>query len=97
MRRDLDRAGVANAVVELPMSDLAADIAATSRVIDEFDRATVLVGHSYGGAVITDAGTHPHVAHLLYLAAYQLAEGESVGRTLPDLGIPPTRLGEQSF
>ena len=94
VRRDLDRAGVANGVVELPMSDLAADIAATSRVIDEFDRATVLVGHSYGGAVITDAGTHPHVAHLLYLAAYQLAEGESVGRTLPDLGIPPTRLGE---
>jgi len=38
VRRDLDRAGVANAVVELPMTDLAADIAATSRVIDGFDR-----------------------------------------------------------
>jgi hypothetical protein len=54
----------------------------------------VLVGHSYGGAVITEAGAHPHVAHLQYIAAFQLAEGESVGRTLPDLQIPPTRLGD---
>jgi len=94
VRRDLDRAGIVSAVVELPMTDLASDIAATTRVIGEFDRSVVLVGHSYGGAVITGAGVHRHVAHLLYLAAFQLAEGESVGRTLPGLGVPPTRLGE---
>ncbi|HEY5150603.1 MAG TPA: hypothetical protein VIJ23_12420 [Mycobacterium sp.] len=63
------------------MTDLAEDIAATSPVIDDFDRPTLLVGHSYGGAVITGAGTHRHVAHLLQLAAFQLAEGESVGQT----------------
>ena len=94
VRRDLDRAGVVSRVVELPMNDLASDIMVTRRALDEFDRPVVLVGHSYGGAVITGAGTHPHVAHLLYLAAYQLAEGESVGRTLPDLGVPPTRLAD---
>jgi pimeloyl-ACP methyl ester carboxylesterase len=88
VRRDLDRAGVVSRVVELPMTDLASDITVTRRALDEFDRPAVLVGHSYGGAVTTGAGTHPHVAHLLYLAAYQLAEGESVGRTLPDLGVP---------
>jgi len=93
VRRDLDRGGVVSRVVELPMTDLASDITVTRRALDEFDRPAVLVGHSYGGAVTTGAGTHPHVAHLLYLAAYQLAEGESVGRTLPDLGVPPTRLG----
>jgi pimeloyl-ACP methyl ester carboxylesterase len=76
------------------MTDLAADVRATQRVLDEFDTSVVLVGHSYGGAVITEAGARPHVAHLLYLAAFQLAEGESVGRTLPDLQIPPTRLGD---
>ena len=94
VRRHLDRAGVPNAVVELPMTDLPTDVAATRQVLDEFDRPVVLVGHSYGGAVITGAGGHRRVAHLLYLAAYQLAEGESVGRTLPDRHIPPTRLGE---
>ena len=94
VRRRLDRVGIANRVVDLPMTDLAADIAATTRVIDEFDRRCVLIGHSYGGAVITGAGVHRQVAHLLYLAAFQLAEGESVGRACPDLGIPPTRLGD---
>jgi len=94
VRRDLDRAGVVSRVVELPMTDLASDITVTRRALDEFDRPAVLVGHSYGGAVTTGVGTHSHVAQLLYLAAYQLAEGESVGRTLPDLGVPPTRLAD---
>jgi pimeloyl-ACP methyl ester carboxylesterase len=91
--RRLHIAGIATAVVELPLTDLASDTAATQRVLDDFDRPAVLVGHSYGGAVITAAGCHPRVTHLAYLAAFQLAEGESVGRTLPGLNIPPTRLG----
>jgi pimeloyl-ACP methyl ester carboxylesterase len=94
VRRELDRAGIATAVVDLPLTDLASDAAATRAVLDVFGRPAILVGHSYGGAVITAAGTHPNVAHLVYLAAFQLAEGESVGRTLPDLEIPPTRLGD---
>lgn len=94
VRRELDLACGATAAVELAMTDLASDVAATGAVLDEFDRPAVLVGHSEGGAVITGAGTHPRVAHLVYLAAFQLTEGESVGRTLPESGIAPTRLGE---
>jgi len=94
VRHRLDLAGIATAVVELPMTELARDVAATNRVLDQFDRPAILVGHSYGGAVITAAGAHPTVTHLVYLAAFQLADGESVGRTLPGLDIPPTRLGD---
>lgn len=94
VRARLDAAGIASAVVELPCTSLAEDVAATVEVLDGFDRPTVLVGHSYGGAVITAAGAHPRVVHLLYLAAFQLAEGESVGRTLPERDFAPTRLAE---
>lgn len=94
VRHDLEKAGVPTAAIELPMTDLRADAAATRQLLDQFGRPVVLVGHSYGGAVITDAGMHRHAAHLLYLAAYQLAEGESVGRTFPERDIPPTRLRE---
>ncbi|HEX2809359.1 MAG TPA: alpha/beta hydrolase, partial [Kineosporiaceae bacterium] len=94
VRQGLESRGVATAVVELPLIDLASDVAATRDVLDHLARPAVLVGHSYGGAVITGVGSHPTVKHLIYLAAFQLAEGESVGRTLPGLGLPPTRLGE---
>jgi pimeloyl-ACP methyl ester carboxylesterase len=94
VRQGLEAAGIATWVVELPLRDLASDAATVRGVLDDVGRPVVLVGHSYGGAVITSAGTHPNVAHLVYLAAFQLADGESVGRTLPDLAIAPTRLGE---
>jgi pimeloyl-ACP methyl ester carboxylesterase len=90
----LESSGTASVAVELPMTSLADDIAETHRALDAFAHPAVLVGHSYGGAVITAAGSHQHVKHLLYLAAFQLAEGESVGHTLPDLGVLPTRLGD---
>jgi pimeloyl-ACP methyl ester carboxylesterase len=92
VRARLDDAGIVSAAVELPLTSLAEDIAATRAVLDGFDRPAVLVGHSYGGAVVTGAGDHPHVVHLLYLAAFQLADGESVGRTLPERDFAPTRL-----
>jgi pimeloyl-ACP methyl ester carboxylesterase len=94
VRVELDAAGIASAVVELPMTDLASDVAATRRVLDEFDRPSVLVGHSYGGAVITEAGVHPSVEQLVYLTAFQLDNGESVARVLPELDLPPARLRE---
>ncbi|HEY2098926.1 MAG TPA: alpha/beta hydrolase family protein [Pseudonocardia sp.] len=94
VRAELDAAGIASAVVELPMTDLASDVAATRRVLDEFDRPAVLVGHSYGGAVITEAGVHPSVEQLVYLTAFQLDEGESVARVLPELELPPAPLVE---
>jgi pimeloyl-ACP methyl ester carboxylesterase len=94
VRARLEAAGVPSAAVELPMTGLEDDVAATVAELDRFGKPAVLVGHSYGGAVVTAAGEHPRVRHLLYLAAFALAEGESVGRALPDRDIPPTGLGE---
>lgn len=54
------------------------DVAATKLVIDAQDGPVVLVGHSYGGAVITEAGTDPNVAALVYIAAFAPEKGESV-------------------
>ena len=93
VRAGLEAAGVSSAAVELPLTSLEDDVAATVATLDRFGKPAVLVGHSYGGAVVTAAGDHPHVTHLLYLAAFQLAEGESVGRALPDRDIPATGLG----
>jgi pimeloyl-ACP methyl ester carboxylesterase len=90
----LAAAGVANIAVDLPLTTLGDDVVAVRSALDMFGRPAVLVGHSYGGAVVTAAGTHPSVRRLVYLAAFQLDEGESVNRVLPQRGIPPTRLSE---
>jgi pimeloyl-ACP methyl ester carboxylesterase len=66
------------AVVQNPTLSLSGDAAATRLVIDAQDGPVVLVGHSYGGAVITEAGTHEKVTALVYIAAFVPAEGESV-------------------
>ena len=60
-----------------PLSDLHGDAARVGQVLDGIDAPVVLVGHSYGGAVITHAGDHPAVAHLLYLCAFALDHDES--------------------
>jgi pimeloyl-ACP methyl ester carboxylesterase len=62
----------------VPMRSLLADGAYVASVIEQIDGPVVLVGHSYGGAVITIAGTVDNVAALVYLAGYALAEGESL-------------------
>jgi pimeloyl-ACP methyl ester carboxylesterase len=67
------------AVAQNPTLSLSDDVAATRRVIDAQGGPVVLVGHSYGGAVITEAGTHEKVTALVYIAAFVPAEGESVG------------------
>ncbi|WP_405181087.1 alpha/beta fold hydrolase [Nocardia sp. NBC_01377] len=90
----LESRGIDTVAVELPMTELADDIAATRAALDRFARPAVLVGHSYGGAVITEAGAHPLVRELMYIAAYQLDSGESISRTLPDRGLPDSRIGE---
>lgn len=61
-----------------PLGDLHADAARVREVLDDFDRDCVLLGHSYGGAVVTEAGVHPSVRHLVYLTAFALDAGESV-------------------
>jgi len=73
-------------VVQEPETSFQADVAATRRVLDKAGPC-VLVGHSYGGMIITDAGTHPDVKALVYVAAFQPDVGESV-RDLGDK-MPP--------
>jgi pimeloyl-ACP methyl ester carboxylesterase len=65
--------------VQNPTLSLPDDAEATRRIIDAQDGPVVLVGHSYGGAVITEAGTHPNVAALVYICAFAPDKGESVG------------------
>ena len=60
-----------------PLLDLHADAARARDVLDGLDGPAVLVGHSYGGAVITEAGAHPAVSHLVYLCALALDQGET--------------------
>ncbi len=66
------------AVVQNPTLSLAGDTAAAKLIIDAQDGPVVLVGHSYGGAVISEAGTDPNVAALVYLCAFAPDAGESV-------------------
>ena len=94
VRDALTERGIDSVAVELPLSDLAADTRATLDALEAFGRPSVLVGHSYGGAVITGAGVHPLVRELVYVAAYQLDKGESVSRMRVADGLPDTRLGE---
>lgn len=94
VRAALAERGIHSAAVELPLTDLAADVQATRDALDDLGRPAVLVGHSYGGAVITAAGDHPLVRELIYLAAFQLDDGESISRTRPGRDLPDTRLPE---
>ena len=66
------------AVVQNPTISLEGDAAATNLILDAQDEPVILVGHSYGGAVITEAGTHPKVAALVYIAGFVPDKGESV-------------------
>jgi pimeloyl-ACP methyl ester carboxylesterase len=77
-------------IVQNPLTSLADDVAATDRVLDRMDGPAILVGHSYGGAVITEAGDHPKVAGLVYVAAFLPDAGESPFGLIPqDPDHPP--------
>jgi len=69
-----------------PCGDLYSDVLRVREALDQFDSEVVLVGHSYGGAVITEAGLHPAVQHLVYLAAFALDAGESCISVAADVG-----------
>jgi len=75
----LKKDGYNVSIVQNPLSSLADDVAATKRVLALQDGAVILVGHSYGGAVITEAGDHPNVTGLVYIAAFAPDAGESPG------------------
>jgi pimeloyl-ACP methyl ester carboxylesterase len=78
------------AIVQEPETSLAADVAATRRVIDEQPGPVVLVAHSWGGQVATEAGVHPKVKALVYLAALMPKAGESTAtlETMPRFPAP---------
>jgi pimeloyl-ACP methyl ester carboxylesterase len=69
--------GYAVSVVQVPLTSLADDVAATKRVLELQSGPTILVGHSYGGVVITEAGNAPNVVGLVYIAAFIPDKGES--------------------
>jgi pimeloyl-ACP methyl ester carboxylesterase len=71
-------------IVQNPTLSLADDVAVTRRTIAAQGRPVVLVGHSYGGAVITEAGNDPKVAGLVYIAAFAPDKGESVASLIKD-------------
>jgi pimeloyl-ACP methyl ester carboxylesterase len=72
-----------------PLGDLHTDAACVREVLDGLDGDCVLLGHSYGGAVITEAGVHPNVRHLVYLTAFALDAGESCSSMVPILATIP--------
>jgi len=89
----LKKDGYAVRVVQNATASLEDDVAATRRVLASLDGPAILVGHSYGGVVITEAGHDPKVAGLVYVAAFAPDRGESVGTLIqnppPGAALPP--------
>ena len=75
-------------IVQNPLTSLEDDVAATTRVLDRQDGPTILVGHSWGGTVITEAGVHPNVAGLVYVSALAPDAGETTAQQYE--GFAPT-------
>jgi pimeloyl-ACP methyl ester carboxylesterase len=82
-------------VLQYPMTSLEDDVAALNRAIDKQDGPTVLVGHSYGGTIVTEAGVSPKVSALVYVAAFEPDAGETTFQLVqseplaPENGIMP--------
>jgi pimeloyl-ACP methyl ester carboxylesterase len=85
----LQAAGLNAAAVQNPLTSIAEDVAATNRIINAQDGPVLLVGHSYGGAVITEAGNHRKVAGLVYVAAFAPEEGETLAGLAQNFPMPP--------
>jgi len=88
-------------IVQNPTLSLSDDVAATKLVLAGQDRPVILVGHSYGGAVITEAGTDPKVAGLVYITAFAPDQGESVASLIkdppPGAPVPPILPPQNGF
>jgi pimeloyl-ACP methyl ester carboxylesterase len=97
----LKKDGYDVAIVQNPTTSLADDVAVTRRVIAAQPGKTILVGHSYGGAVITEAGTDPKVAGLVYVTAFAPDKGESVASLIknppPGAPVPPILPPQDGF
>ena len=91
--KTLKKDGYNVSIVQNPTISLEDDVAATKRVLAAQDGPAILVGHSYGGAVITEAGNDPKVAGLVYISAFAPDKGESVAALIkdppPGAPVPP--------
>jgi pimeloyl-ACP methyl ester carboxylesterase len=87
--------------VQNPTTSLADDVAATRQIIAQAKGSVVLVGHSYGGVVITEAGNDPKVSKLVYIAAFAADKGESVASLIanppPGAPVPPILPPQNGF
>ena len=99
--RQLRSQGFKVSVVQNPTTSLADDVRVVRRALAKLDGPAVLVGHSYGGAVITEAGTDPAVAALVYITAFAPDAGESVASLIadppPGAPVPPILPPEEGF
>lgn len=99
--RILKKDGYHVAIVQNPTLSLADDVAATKRIIHAQEGPVILVGHSYGGVVITEAGNDPQVERLVYIAAFAPDQGESVSTLIqdppPGAPVPPILPPQDGF
>jgi pimeloyl-ACP methyl ester carboxylesterase len=97
----LKRDGFDVSVVQNPTTSLADDVAATRQAIAQAKGSVVLVGHSYGGVVISEAGNDPKVSKLVYIAAFAPDKGESVASLIanppPGAPAPPILAPQNGF
>ena len=97
----LKKDGYDVSIVQNPTLNLAGDVAATRQVIAQAKGPVVLVGHSYGGVVITEAGNDPKVIKLVYIAAFAPDKGESVASLIkdppPGAPVPPILPPQDGF
>jgi len=88
-------------IVQNPTVSLADDVAVTKRALSAQNGPAILVGHSYGGVVITESGTHPNVAGLVYIAAFAPDQNESVSSLIqnppPGAPVPPILPPQDGF
>jgi pimeloyl-ACP methyl ester carboxylesterase len=88
-------------IVQNPTRSLSDDVAVTKRAIASMDGPVILVGHSYGGAVVSEAGTDPKVKGLVYIAAFAPDRGESVSSLIanppPGAPVPPILPPQDGF
>ncbi|HKG73605.1 MAG TPA: alpha/beta hydrolase [Aestuariivirgaceae bacterium] len=99
--RILKQVGYEVSIVQNPTVTLAGDVVATKLVIDAQSKPVILVGHSYGGVVITEAGNNPKVVGLVYIAAFAPDAGESVASLIanpvPGAPVPPILPPQNGF
>lgn len=97
---NLTARGYRVSIVQNPLTSLADDVAATKRVLDLQDGPTILVGHSWGGTVITEAGVHENVAGLVYVSALAPDDGETTSQQYEGFAATPhfvINVGDDGF